>query len=792
MKSYEDISERVFRKGDAILEKKHRRTAIIKKTSFVVSGLCAVIITGFGIWNDYSLKNAINYEFPDIIDSRNVSENDMPVMTQTTALSGIAGNTDEFFPVSTSTHSEDLQKITQTSVSTTSISEDLQEITQTFISTTAKTNSTTTSKSTRSEYLTKTTQTSVSTTKKTNSTTTSKSTRSEYLPKTTQTSVSTIAKTNSTTTSKSTRSEYLPKTTQTSVSTTKKTTSTTTSKSTRSEYLPKTTQTSVSTTTQTYIVTETTNPPTIIDDERSLNMKKLTSFISALTISFSAMPAISNASGVPFSVNPVRYWPGENKIFAKMESGELDVDINGNGEFDIMDCYLLDSYISEYYSYKENIAPEIIQRIESIADYDENGVVNFDDTLSLMRYFIVSGNIRTEYLDPAYYDPDTEPLTTEEQLINFGRYKEIPAYVFPMRMFYHVNYLNAEYYIIDELYQNGTIDLDINGNGQLDVDDIYCMSVFFTEKRDEEVIKQLLTEEEYQKCWDFSFHYSEHLVPHHYYASDMELQVTSYILNHIEVKPEYFTVAYYKENIDNYQSKYSIAALMRQAALNIGIEVSDNIGPTYDIEDSRNILDMSKFNPFYEAFCADIENGVLPVPDVNLDGVADYYDYFDMNIYWSDTMKGCGAERSILPMKTWNTIDKYYSVLDYGTLYEISAAQLYIIEHTDEITDVDSVYNAYVDSLIKSNESNFEPINNENVQILDVDTKRSGDANEDGVTNMADAVLIMQSLSNPSEYKLTEKGKFNADICNTGDGVTAMDALQIQMWAINAGDLTND
>lgn len=687
MKKYEDIAERVFRKGDAILEKKHRRTTIIKRTSFVVSGLCAVIITGFGLWNNYSLKNAINNEYPAIVDSQNVSENDMPVMTQTTALSVTAGNTDEFFPVSTSINSEDLQEIMQTSVSTT-----------------AKTNSTTTSESTNSEYL------------------------------------------------------------------------------------PQTTQTSENTTTQTYsIVTDTTNPPQNIDDERSLKMKKLMSIMSTITLSLSAMPTISNASGVPFSVNPVRYWAGEDAIFAKMESGEFDVDINGNGEFDIMDCYLLDSYDSQYYSYKENIDPEIIQRIESIADYDGNGVVNFDDTLSLMRYFIVSGNVKSEYLDPAYYDPDIEPLTTEDDLINFGKYKEIQAYVFPMRMYYNIHYLDAEYYLVEDLYESGKIDLDINGNGQLDIFDAYCIRVYFYEKGDREAVTQFLTEEEYERCWDFTYHYSEPLIPHH--CGDFtKTAAMAYILNHIELKPEYFTVAYYKENVDNYSIDHCIASNMKHAALNIGIEVSDNIGPTHDIEYSRkHFLHMDIFTSYYEAFCADIENGVRPVPDVNLDGVVDYYDYFDMNIYWG----GNDAERSILPLKTWNTINKYYDVPDDDrpTLYEISAAQLYIIEHNEEIADLDSVYNVYIQSLIEANangeKDNFEPINNEDIQILDSNTKRSGDANEDGEVNMADAVLIMQSLSNPDEYKLTTKGQFNADVYNTGDGVTAMDALQIQLWAIN-------
>ena len=59
----------------------------------------------------------------------------------------------------------------------------------------------------------------------------------------------------------------------------------------------------------------------------------------------------------------------------------------------------------------------------------------------------------------------------------------------------------------------------------------------------------------------------------------------------------------------------------------------------------------------------------------------------------------------------------------------------------------------------------------------------SGDANEDGNVNMSDAVLIMQTLSNPDEYKLTPQGIANADM--DGDGVTAMDALTIQLSILN-------
>ncbi len=59
-----------------------------------------------------------------------------------------------------------------------------------------------------------------------------------------------------------------------------------------------------------------------------------------------------------------------------------------------------------------------------------------------------------------------------------------------------------------------------------------------------------------------------------------------------------------------------------------------------------------------------------------------------------------------------------------------------------------------------------------------------GDANEDGKVNISDAVLIMQSIANPEEFKLTEEGKNNADVADRGNGVTGKDALAIQVVEI--------
>lgn len=55
-----------------------------------------------------------------------------------------------------------------------------------------------------------------------------------------------------------------------------------------------------------------------------------------------------------------------------------------------------------------------------------------------------------------------------------------------------------------------------------------------------------------------------------------------------------------------------------------------------------------------------------------------------------------------------------------------------------------------------------------------------GDANENGNVSISDAVLIMQSISNSSEYKLSKQGAKNADIIDN-DSVTNADALAIQI-----------
>ena len=68
-------------------------------------------------------------------------------------------------------------------------------------------------------------------------------------------------------------------------------------------------------------------------------------------------------------------------------------------------------------------------------------------------------------------------------------------------------------------------------------------------------------------------------------------------------------------------------------------------------------------------------------------------------------------------------------------------------------------------------------------RIVDV----SGDSmnptltNGDKLVSVADATLIMQNKAVPSEFKIDSYGQKWGDVDNNGDGITAKDALAIQM-----------
>ena len=94
MKSYDEISNRIMKRGDNIIEARKVRAARIRHISYAVSGICAVLIVGFGVW-----KLSPTLKKPDIDHS------DIIITTETTTESTTAVTASESVSV-TSTNAK--------------------------------------------------------------------------------------------------------------------------------------------------------------------------------------------------------------------------------------------------------------------------------------------------------------------------------------------------------------------------------------------------------------------------------------------------------------------------------------------------------------------------------------------------------------------------------------------------------------------------------------------------------------------------------------------------------------
>lgn len=685
MKSYEDIAERVFEKGDEILKRRQKRTALIRKTSLIVSQLCAVVLICFGIWKTGDMQISMNHDFPDTVITESESTADFSVTA----------------PVSTSKNNDDIIYTSKT----VAVSEP-NAVTAVFSTGSAPENialNTSVPDDISSAQL----QTSVK----------SAETQRQLTKRTTFQMQTTL---------------------QTVLNTTE---------------MPIPIQTTVCTTVQT-------------ENEGSIYMKKLTAFCtSAIVIAASAAPMIGNAE---YKVDESRYWRGEKAIFAQMESGELDVDINGNGEFDVFDGFMLKCYLTPNQNYYDFDA-ETTDRIEAIADYDGNGKVDNGDMQSLVRYFIVSGNLKREHLDYTYYNP--------EYIYDETKFDVVSSYVHGY-LRGNMEALLAGYYIVADMYENGMIDLDFNQNGCLDVVDLYDFYVY-TEtfsSANPLLTKSYISNEEWYRCDEafqkFPFYITADMTNARYY-------VTLYFTGHMELKPEYFTKEYYIETIPEYKEHtcgFSLETNIEKAAVALGIKSDEDAWMKYDKD---------VFYDLFNAYCNDVESGLRPAPDVNMDGVVDLNDYFVVNTYFSELINEKTVENSILSAEIWYNINENFDFNGNGTtkdIYDILMVQMYVIKYTDT-TDFNEAYDRYKasckdDSTLESESLSYE----RKTEILaEIESKTVyGDANCDGKVDIADAALILQFLTNKDEYQITNQGMINADCCNPGDGLTAEDSLAVQ------------
>ncbi|MBP7187797.1 MAG: hypothetical protein KBA55_13790 [Ruminococcus sp.] len=142
MKTYDETIDTIFSKGDALIEQRRERSAMIKHTSYAVSGLCAAAIVGVGIWRitdhgkmpDNSLSEIETVE--DVTTNKTVATSDTNTTTiSTTHSSKVA--TSALKPTTTGKSQTNTQSNT-TMKSATSESNELTTVTATSAQTSSE------------------------------------------------------------------------------------------------------------------------------------------------------------------------------------------------------------------------------------------------------------------------------------------------------------------------------------------------------------------------------------------------------------------------------------------------------------------------------------------------------------------------------------------------------------------------------------------------------------------------------------------------------------------------------
>jgi|GEM_PF-5209841 len=86
MKTYDETIDAIFSKGDALIEQRRERSAMIKHTSYAVSGLCAATIVGVGIWritNHGKMPDNGSSEIETVEDATTDTQNETYTTTST-------------------------------------------------------------------------------------------------------------------------------------------------------------------------------------------------------------------------------------------------------------------------------------------------------------------------------------------------------------------------------------------------------------------------------------------------------------------------------------------------------------------------------------------------------------------------------------------------------------------------------------------------------------------------------------------------------------------------------------
>ena len=422
------------------------------------------------------------------------------------------------------------------------------------------------------------------------------------------------------------------------------------------------------------VTTETGTSANVSDDERSIDMKKITAITTAFLAGFSALPITANAN------DNYRFYSfdrtDDKQIIAYMSNGQIDIDYDGNGKFDINDVYQFYLYADGYV-----VDDSVKKKAEANGDFDGNGWVDpFNDAIVLMKYYIISNPLDTTIFNADNYEPaETTPELKAELDMYYD--PDEPHYTssmyFASNLEFQMRYLGTGYGFMKEMVDSGEISLDVNGDGVFDVADCVDYKIFVdnlvfydrdlfdrynetliegainwnkdgifyggvtTQPYDEEnpcpvdVIK--LPEETILRCADVLSKIGC------YGGMDSGRYMAYCYLLDNPLDNSYFNAAYFEKYYKG-ASGYNINSSFVFAARTMeNIEYCSN-------------FDKEKFEDDFKQYCKDVQEGKKSEPDMNLDGVVDRQDYDDAIVYLNYTFfplvnkikRNDAAERAII------------------------------------------------------------------------------------------------------------------------------------------------
>jgi len=492
----------------------------------------------------------------------------------------------------------------------------------------------------------------------------------------------------------------------------------------------------------------------VYDTERSIDMKKLVSLAASLSILSSVSGFPSTAVAEAAQRNDVT--AEDLTIFAELDSGRLNADVNLDGTFDIRDPFELLAY-----DYGKITDQSKAERLSATGDLDHDGTTGSNDARVLIKYYIEKGMFTKEQLLPSYYEdldikiyrmgdpiygcihPEVEELFASEDfdkcaytpeeleelyalenetgIIGYEKIEEDFSGIFISRLKSYLTEADS-YTLFKSGVKTGMIDLDIDSDGTAAYEDVNTYWLFMKQRPVKESIERnnawvysgldtdldpegrlaLLSDEfvtsipddQWAKCEAIYSYCVEGLE-----MTDSEICAMKFIYERDGIPDgKYIDNSYYESILEGSGS----------AAFGYALRYHD--------EASRPVVREMPYDPveysrLLNEYCNSVAAGELTPPDANGDGVLSYKDVVISVLYEDDYRYGVTREDSVIPASAWDFFESQLDLNDNGICGEYCDIHLYemmVSVYVDEISETESIpdldangFTAYRDEYVR-------------------------------------------------------------------------------------------